>query len=504
MPRLRLPVSIFALAFLVSAPTFAAQPAHPSRSRLAPCKVPGDGEAKVDAFCGTYQVWEDREAKAGRKLSLKVVVLPALSAEPLPDPAFSLSGGPGGAATEAAGYWAKSSLRKERDFVFVDQRGTGGPDRLGCGSAAERNDLQSQLGDKYPLDATRRCRDELAKKYDLTRYTVAAAVDDFDEVRGWLGYGKVNLVGGSYGTRTAQVYLRRHPESVRTATLWGVVPMDEPVALSHAAGGQRSLDMVLGGCEKDPACSAKFPEVRKDFQRVMDRLSQGPVEVEIGAPKVSPKMGPKAGKTTRVRLSREAVAEGIRLLLYSIKTGVALPVLLHQAAAGDWKPLGQSVVASTVGIDEILARGLFFSVTCAQDIPFINPEEVPARTAGSFLGDDRVRRQTAACALWPRARIALDEREPIRSDLPVLLINGDFDPVTPPEFGRRTARFLTNSLHLVDPYASHEDSTDHCTEEIADEFVRRGTVQGLDTSCLGRLKPQPFLLEPPKEGLSAF
>lgn len=494
MPRLRLPVSVLALAFLVSAPAFAAQPAHPSRSRLAPCKVPGEGGTRLDALCGTYQVWEDREAKAGRKLSLKVVVLPALSVEPLSDPVVFLSGGPGAAATESARYWAESALRQERDFVYVDQRGTGSPDRLGCGSP--QDDLQSQLGEMFPLGVMRRCRDELAKTYDLTRYTVTTAVDDFDEIRGWLGYGKVNLVGTSYGTRTAQIYMRRYPQVVRTVTLWGSVPMDEPVALSHAAWGQRSLDLVLGGCGKEPACHAKFPDVRKDFQTVMDRLEQGPVEIEAA--------DPKTGKMTRVRLSRKVVADGIRVMLYSIKTGVALPALLHQAAAGDWTPLGRSVVASKTGLNEILARGQFFSVTCAQDVPFINPEEVPARTAGSFLADERVSQHIAVCAFWPRARIDLAEREPVRSDLPVLLINGDFDPVTPPEFGHRTARFLTNSLLLVDPYASHEDSTEMCTDAIANEFVRRGTVQGLDTSCLGRLKPVPFLLEAPKKPVSPF
>lgn len=497
MPRIRLSASALVLVFLgslVSAPALAAQTVSPSRSRLTPCKIPGSGETQLDALCGTYQVWEDREARAGRKLSLKIVVLPALSAEPLPDPVVFLSGGPGAAATESARFWSKSVLRQERDFVYVDQRGTGRPDRLGCGSPED--DLQSQLGEMFPLDAMRRCRDELAKKYDLTRYTVTAAVDDFDEIRGWLGYGKVNLVGTSYGTRTAQIYMRRYPQVVRTATLWGSVPMDEPVALSHAAWGQRSFDLVLGGCEKDPACRAKFPDVRKDFQTVMDRLEQGPVEVEAA--------DPKTGKRSRVRLSRKVIADGIRVMLYSSKTGVMLPVLLRHAAAGDWTPLGRSVVASKTGLDEILARGHFFSVTCAQDFPFINPEEIPARTAGSFLEDERVSRHIAVCAIWPRARIDLAEREPVRSDLPVLLIHGDFDPVTPPDFGRRTARFLTNSLLLVDPYASHEDSTEMCTDAIANEFVRRGTVQGLDTSCLDRLKPVPFPLEAPEKPVSPF
>jgi pimeloyl-ACP methyl ester carboxylesterase len=498
MLRSRLLLSILAILALASSlalPSFAAPPVHPSRSRLAPCKIPSSKGGEMDALCGTYEVWENREAKAGRKIGLKIVMLPALSADPLPDPVFDLAGGPGAVDTPSASYLGGHPLRQERDLVFIDQRGTGEPDRLACRLATQEGDLQGRLGEMYPLDAVRRCRDELGKKYDLTRYTVDAAVDDFDEIRGWLGYGKVNLVGSSYGTRTAQIYLRRHPESVRTVTLWGVVPMDEPVALSHAAGAQRALDLMFGSCEADTICHANFPAVRKDFQAVMDRVSQGPVEVEVA--------DPETHKAIRVRLAREVVAEGIRIVLYSSEASAVLPFLFHQAAAGDWKPLGQTVVTMQAGLEGILTRGLFFSVTCSQDIPFIKAAEVSERTAGSFLGDYRVRRQTAACALWPHARIDPAEREAIHSDVPVLLINGERDSVTPPDFGRRAARFLTHSLHLVEPYAGHEESPP-CVEAIANDFVRRGTVQGLDTSCVSQLKLAPFLLEMPKEGLKLF
>jgi pimeloyl-ACP methyl ester carboxylesterase len=294
--------------------------------------------------------------------------------------------------------------------------------------------------------------------------------------------------------------MRRHPESVRTVTLWGAIPMDEPVALSHAAGAQRTLDLTLGACEADAACHARFPAVRKDFQAVMDRLSRGPVEVEV----LDPTKTPETHEPTRVRLSRYAIADGIRLVLYSSEASTALPLLLHQAAQGDWKPLGQTVVTAEVGIDEMLTRGLFFSVTCSQDIPFIDPAEVAGRTAGSFFGDYRVRRQIAACALWPHARIDPAEREPIHSDLPVLLINGERDVVTPPDFGRRAAPFLTHGLRLVVPWASHEDSIP-CVQEIARELIRRGTLQGLDaTSCLHQVTPKPFLFELPKEGIAPF
>jgi pimeloyl-ACP methyl ester carboxylesterase len=283
---------------------------------------------------------------------------------------------------------------------------------------------------------------------------------------------------------------------VRSAVLWGVVPMDEPVAFSHAAGGQRALDLVLAACKEDAACRAKFPGARKDFQAVMDRLSQGPVEVEV--------TDPETGQATRARFSREVVAEGVRLVLYSSEASAGLPLLFHRAAAGDWKPLAQTVAHAKAGLEEIITRGLFFSVTCSQDFPFIDPAEVPARTAGSFLGDERVRRHAAVCAIWPQTRIDPKEREAIRSDIPVLLISGERDPVTPPDFARRASRFLTRSLHLVEPGQSHEDSPP-CVIVLTDDFIRRGTAEGLDTSsCLAQVKPWPFLFELPDEGIMPF
>ncbi|HEY7214862.1 MAG TPA: alpha/beta hydrolase, partial [Thermoanaerobaculia bacterium] len=196
--------------------------------------------------------------------------------------------------------------------------------------------------------------------------------------------------------------------------------------------------------------------------------------------------------------------EGIRLVLYSSEASAALPILFHRAAAGDWRPLAQTVVAGKAGLEQILARGLFFSVTCSQDIPLIDPAEVAVRTAGSFLGDYRVRQQTAACALWPHSRIDPQEREAVHSDVPVLLISGERDPVTPPDFARRASRFLTHSLHIVDPWASHEDAS-RCVIALTHEFIRRGTTEGLDVaSCLAQVKPQPFLFELPKEGIAPF
>lgn len=480
MLHLRITTSIAVLA--LSLPAAAAPNASPRLAQLHPC----EGGSEIGALCGTYQVWENRAAKSGRKISLKVVVLPALSSHPKPDPIFFLAGGPGQAATDLAGGLAGDPLRRNRDLVYVDQRGTGGPDRLTCEFGGHEDDLQSYLGETFPVDAVRECREELEKSYDLTLYTTDIAMDDFDEVRTWLGYNKINLLGGSYGTRASQVFLRRHPQAVRAMVLTGVVPMDEALPISHAAGGQRALDLLLGWCAKDAACKARFPDTRGELETVLDRLAQSPVTVGV--------RHPGTGKPVQVRLSRDLVADGLRWLLYNAADSARLPLLVHQAATGDFSALGQASVSARFGIVRALAHGMFFSVTCAEDIPFIDPASIPERTAGSFLGDYRVRQQMAACAVWPRADIEPGHRQAIRSGVPALLISGERDPVTPPAFAVRAARQLTHAVQVVVPFAGH-GGDEPCVQEIGRKFIERGSGAGLATSCLKEIRMTPFVLE---------
>lgn len=484
----RNPLPLFLLASLFALPALAA--VHPSREKLKPCKVEGEN-GEVEAFCGTYEVWENRVTKAGRKIGLNVIVIPARSKTPKPDPIFLFAGGPGQGASSLTDYRTDMDLRQERDFVYVDQRGTGGTHRFRCTMGGKEGDLQSWLGEMFPVEAVKACRDELSKNADLTLYTTDIAMDDVDEVRAWLGYDKINLDGTSYGTRAAQTYLRRHPESVRTVTLWGAVPMDETLPISHAALGQRSLDILLGWCEKDAACRGRFPDIRGDFKKVMARLDQGPVTVEV--------KDPLTGKPVTVQVPKTVMTDGIRWGLYSARTSATLPLALHDAANGNFLLLAQASVLSRVGMVRELALGLLFSVTCAEDIPYIDPASVAARTAGSFLGDDRVRQQMRACSVWPRAKAAPGHQEAVRSDAPVLIVNGERDPVTPPELGKRVARSFPNALHIVIPYGSHSGH-DPCLDEIEEEMIQKGTTKGLDTSCVGKIRMEPFALEPPKPG----
>lgn len=466
------------LAALASAPLRPQAPVAAVTTAPHPCKIP---DVTEEVRCATYAVWENREAKKGRKIGINIVILPAKGPEKLPDPIFFFGGGPGEGIAEEAPGLAQLPERK-RDVVLVDQRGTGRSNTLDCEFWGHPLDLRQAAGDLFPVDAVRACKARLEKVADLRYYTTALGMDDVDEIRAWLGYGKINLSGGSYGTRAAEVYLQRHPESVRTVTLIAVAPLDEYLPLHHAYAGQRALDLLLAECAADSACHTAFPNAKEEIKKVMERVDQG-VTVTVTNPVTKEKQ--------EVRPTHGLVAEGIRFLMYG-QGGSALPLQIHQAFEGNLKPLVQKSIERRLDIDEVLAMGMLFSVTCAEDLPFIDDATAAQATKGTLLGDYRIRQQKEVCKVWPRGEIPANLHTPVHSGVPVLLIAGERDPVTPPEFAERAAKYLSNSLLVLVPRGSHGGAGE-CTDQMISKFIDTASVKGIDTSCLQKLPPTKFV-----------
>lgn len=478
--RLAVPLT---LAFVLAAPALAGAASQaPKVVPLHRCKVDG----VKDLRCATAVVWENREAKTGRKIPLNIVVLPALGPYRVADPIFFLHGGPGGAATETArGFAGAKELRARRDIVLVDQRGTGGSNGLDCSFYGEPPDPRKVAGELFPIDLVRKCRDELAKQADLKLYNTSLSADDLDDVRAFLGYDKIDLYGGSYGTAAAQEYMRRHPEHVRAVVLDGIAPIDEPIPLRHAYAGQRALDKLLEECAADAACHAAFPDTASELAAVRRRVEAG-VTVKVE--------DPTTHQPVEVQPSWGLVAEGIRFFLYSPSGEKnVLPLQIHLAAQGDLAPLVQMAIENRLLLDHVIYVGMFFSVTCAEDLPEIDDATAARLTAGTFLGDYRIREQKAVCEVWPRGPIPADARSIVHSNLPVILFSGERDPVTPPEFGERVIAGLSNALHVVVPHQGHGSDSD-CTGAIVQKFLDQGSVKGLDLSCLAKLPAATFAL----------
>jgi pimeloyl-ACP methyl ester carboxylesterase len=436
------------------------------------------------ALAGTFRVFENRRTGEGRTIDLNIVVLPATGPDPSPDPVFMLAGGPGQAATSWVSGQAKSWMREKRDIVLVDQRGTGRSNPLHVRLPGSDGNLQGYLEPIFQPEVFEAAIGDLSQRADLTLYTTPIAMDDLDEVRAALGYDKINLVGGSYGTRAALIYLRRHPETVRCAVLYGVAPVSFINPLFHAAAAQEGLEKIFEEVEADSASRRAFPELRKKFKAILRRLEKKPVEVAISHP--------ATGERVSVRLTRPAFAEALRVMMYYLDTNRQVPGLLLEAHEGDFEPFAQTAVESNRRIRNILSFGMLMCVTGSEDIPRIDPGSIERLTRGTFLGDERVRTQMSVAAIWPRGEVPAGYGEPVRSDVPVLLLSGTHDPVTPPRFGAAAAKHLANGLHLVVPGAHGVGGG--VVERIMREFFEKASIKGLDTSGIEDMRLPPFRL----------
>ncbi len=455
---------------------------------LNDCQLQG---SQIKAKCGTYEVFENRAKKNGRKISLKIVLLPATTDKREPDPFVYFAGGPGSAATDDASGIAQAFPRilAHRDMLFVDQRGTGGSHPLDC-KFYDTADPQTYLGYFFPLDDVRKCRAELESNSDLKLYVTTIAADDMDEVRAALGYERLNLFGGSYGTRAALTYLKRHPQHVRTALLHGVAPTDQFMPRDFAQETERALQGVLAECLADKVCSEAFPNIKEESKSVLAQLIKAPVEVEIQKPKSSDHI--------KLKLSRDLAAEAIRYMLYSPVPASRVPLILHLASQGNYAPLTRTAIGYRENLVATGSNGMYLSITCAEDLPWIKPGEGERMAENTFLGDYRLRQQREACALWPRAEIERDYAQPVKSDVPVLILTGQWDPVTPPSNGDRIAKTLSNSVHVVVPSGGHGlDGLEgmDCTDNLIVEFVERGATKGLDTACVKNIHRKGFALK---------
>ena len=456
-------------------------------AKLKPCRFPGIEEKLL---CGKFTVFENRETRAGRRIDLNVLVLPAFDQKTKAEPLFDLAGGPGAASTDAARFYATEGkeYRRRRDVVLVDQRGTGKSNPL---SVPRKKTPQYYLSEMYPVDYVQNLAQTLAQRADLTQYTTSIAMDDLDDVRSWLGYDRINLFGTSYGTRAALVYLRQHPEHLRTVTLLGTAPTYLKMPMYHAQAAARAMDLLLQQCEQDAHCHQAFPQIRDDWANLLAQLESASARVEYSPPDKS--------AAATVEIQRGVFAEKIRTLMYGRDQASRIPLIIHHAAHGDFGPFLREAIAPS--IPDFIADGMYLSVTCAEDVPFIDQEEAARMNAANPFGNYRVFQQTRACGMWPRAKIPDNFRDPVSSNLPVLIFSGSMDPVTPPQRGEEVARYLPNSRHVIVPQAGHgvDGLTDPgCVDRLVMEFMEKGDTKNLDVSCVERMAPPPFVTSIPK------
>jgi pimeloyl-ACP methyl ester carboxylesterase len=474
----RTTILLAAITGIASCALFSAGSAR--RPGFARCAIP-DVE---DAQCRSVAVFENRATRTGRTIPLRVVLLPARTRRPEPDAVFFIAGGPGQAASSLAGFAGElfKDVRRKRDIVLVDVRGTGSSHPLNCDLYP---DLASYFGDLFPRDAVRKCRAQLETDADLRQYTTRHLADDLDEVRGVLGYERVNLYGTSYGSAAARVYLARHPERVRSLVIKAIAPMTAMPLLSYARDAQHALDVLLGDCEADNACGTAFPNIRAEARSVFARLDSANAPARA--------RDPRTGASHRVMISRGAFAGSLLTAMQGPTTAAAIPALIHEAYHGNYGPAARLIVGVRRTISSDLSWGMHFSVLCTEGNPPVDDPTIARESAGSFLGDYRVRQQIQACEEWPRGDSTGFGAIRV-SNVPALLSSGSLDPNTPPRWGAEAARFLPNSRHLVVRYGSHNfGNLRGCVDVLMNKFVGAASATTLDTSCVAKIRFPPFV-----------
>ena len=439
------------------------------------CRLAADPLPAAFARCGTITVPLDPAAPNGPAIELFVARVAALSAEPRPDPLLLIAGGPGQSTVDfyLQLRGAFEQARRERDIILVDQRGTG---RSAEGFACEApDDLSLDTADSSVLARViDSCVADL--KHDPRFYTTSVAVRDLDAVRGALGLDTWNVYGISYGTRVAQHYLRQYPEHVRSVTLDGVVPPPLALGPDVAREAQRALEQIFGRCAEDAACAARFASLPQLFAEVLTRLDAG-----------------AADDTDPPPISAVELRTLVRFMSYSAATVALLPVLISEAHAGNYTPLAGQARTLLRELPESLSFPMSNSVTCTEDVPYA--DTATSDLAATYLGTAIMDALKQICARWPVGTMDAHFKTAVVSDKPVLLLSGEYDPITPPAYAERVrAEGLMNSAHLIGRGQGHGLVGVGCVPRILRSFLEDPTPANLDTACLELEPPTPFFL----------
>jgi pimeloyl-ACP methyl ester carboxylesterase len=469
----------------------AATPSHePAAAPIwEPAECKGFVSRSSKTECDYLVVPEDRTQPDSGMIRLYAVVIPSVSDNPKPDPLVFLSGGPGAPAMIAVGHiqGILGDILQERDLVAFDQRGVGFSEpSLDCPEYEEvvletyGADVSAEEARERMFNAFGACRDRLTEEgVNLSAYTSAASAADVHDLMEALGYDRYNLYGGSYGTRLALVIMRDYPDEVRSAVLDSVAPPHVDILELRAVAAYRAMELVFEQCARDEACSEKYPDLKETFFSLLDELEEEPLPVSV--------------RGTTYRVGADEFVELVLMRMYDI-TGISgLPGAIYEVADGQTSSLS-SQVAIVFSMSQIVWEGMNISVTCSDEVPFNSAEDADAINADLHpaiargLQADNLPWLVELCELWGAAEADAVEAEPVRVDVPTLILTGEFDPDTPLDFATSTAEYLPKAQSFLIPGHTHDVlSSSTCARRIMKQFLD-APEETPDTSCLDQSK----------------
>ncbi|UTW45781.1 alpha/beta fold hydrolase [bacterium SCSIO 12696] len=421
----------------------------------------------------------------GRKIPIHLAVIPARKSTANKAPLFMFAGGPGQGAIDSFAPLLNRfhQIRQQRDIVLIDQRGTGQSNPLNC--PAQHSQVSEPLAPEQLANYVRDCLQQL--KGDPRFYTTSIAISDFEQIRQSLGYDKIHILGVSYGTRVAQTYLKYHPDSISTVILDGVLPTELVVGSEHATNLQQTLNDLFKRCERSNDCNKRFPRLQAKLQQLVQKTTEAPPTLTV--------KHPVSGKTTEIQVSKDVLATAIRLLSYAPETQALLPLLISEAA--DNNDLGQVATSALMiegQLQGAISRGMEWSVICSED--YAHALRQPKSPAGDdpalLLGDVMTQISEQVCPNWRLGSSPRDFHKAFSSSTPVLLLSGEYDPVTPPKYGEQALQQYANGRHIVAKGQGHSVIQRGCMPAVINQFLNDESNKNLDMSCLQPMGNTPF------------
>ena len=434
--------------------------------------------------CGWLVVPENRSALPSRAIHLAVGIFHPEGGATQPGPVIYLSGGPGGSVLEFIRYTFEDGfawvLEAGRDLILFDQRGVGvSKPALDCPNvdalvrdlsdrARDGNPVSKQEASDLTLDAYRACGENLAQVADLEAYNSATNADDVNDLGLALGYDQIDLWGVSYGTRLALTMMRDHPEILRSVVLDSVYPPDADLYVESPANFDRSLNLLLDSCATNPVCDQNYPGLRTVFFDTIERLNAAPVTRTI--------TDTFTGASYTGLFDGDAMLGFVFQVLYETEFKYLLPELIYDASQNNFAALDR-IRGAMLAQRTATSLGMMFSVQCHEEIPFSSPGAFEAALAeypefaGVFGRAPAGGLAYRVCATWDAGQADPIENQPVISDVPALVLTGEFDPVTPPAWGRHVAETLSNSYFFECPGVGHGASAQDCGRKLMLAFL---------------------------------
>ncbi|MCX5588340.1 alpha/beta fold hydrolase [Streptomyces erythrochromogenes] len=468
-----------------------------------PCpKTPEPIKALEGARCGTLTVPENREKSGGRTIELGVAIVPAATDTPKADPIVWLAGGPGDDAVGEAQMAIDGGLNRDRDVVFMSQRGTysADPDLL-CPNIDEFNARSVGLvydapsTERLHVEATKACRDKLAAAgIDLGAYNDIQSAADYEDLRKTLGIDKWNLYGISYGTHLALAYMRLHPEGLRSVGIDGILPPSRAGSAATWSSARQGFDGLFKACAEQPACNKRYPNLSATFDKLVRQLEAEPVTTTVTLP--------GSDKPVKVVLDGGAL---VNWMTSATHVAPQVPAALDELARGKPQRIAQQWAGGKLSPQAMgrIAHGLVYGVFCSEWTPYESEQAALRGGQATFPAFPRSVQAQAPqltflhpdCDVWNVPAAPPSIRDATRGDIPTLALSGGFDSQTGADNGPYVARTLPEATVVTVPYEPHVVfATSKCAQEIAVSFFDNPSAP--DTACLKTLKAPEFEIAP--------